>query len=268
MKTIIIIPARYKSTRFPAKPLATIAGMTLIERSWRAASMVRGADAVYVATDDDRIADHARAFGAEVIMTSEECENGTARVSEAGLKLGVNDDDILVNFQGDAPLLPYWFAEGLITAIKVDPKMDMATPVVRCDQHTLDLFKEDRRNGKVGGTTAVFDKNGDALYFSKEVIPYIPENQKTRTPVPVFHHVGLYAYRNRLIKQYMKWQQGPLEQLEQLEQLRVLEHGQKIKCVEVTTRGRTFWEVNNPEDVQRVEAIIAREGEIFEVKHD
>ena len=122
MNTVIIIPARYASTRYPGKPLAMLKGafgknMTLIERSWRAAKEVKGAQRVVVATDDERIKDEVERFGAEVIITSEHCKNGTERCAEAADKLG-NEYDIVVNFQGDAPLTPPWFVDDLINALK------------------------------------------------------------------------------------------------------------------------------------------------------
>ena len=176
-KIVIIIPARYASARFAGKPLALLTGATgatksLIQRSWETACEVPSVDDIYVATDDERIAQAVRKFGGQVIMTSSNCRNGTERVAEslAGL---AGPADIIVNFQGDAPLTPPWFITGLIDEMKRDPTVQMATPVLQCDGYTLNMFLEDRRNGRVGGTTAVFDLNWDAIYFSKEVLPFI-----------------------------------------------------------------------------------------------
>ena len=259
MKTVIFIPARYASTRYPGKPLATLAlpdgsRKSLIQMSWEAASSIAGVDAVYVATDDDRIAEAAQAFGADVVMTSEECANGTERCADALAKSGI-DADLVVNFQGDAPLTPPWFVEELIAAMKADPSAPMATPVLRCDPQTYANFLEDRRNGRVGGTTAVFGVTGNALYFSKEVIPFV-DPEKLPDPVPVFHHVGVYAYRPDALAAYVAQPATPLEQLEGLEQLRFLETGVPVRCVEVEARGRVFWELNNPADVPRIEAAL------------
>lgn len=257
MKTVIIIPARYASQRYEGKPLAMLTGpdgsrQTLIERSWRAALAVDGTTGVYVATDDDRIADTARGFGADVIMTSSDCQNGTERVAQAVDVAGI-DADIIVNLQGDAPLTPDWYVTALMQAMTADPTIQMATPVIRCDATTLDYFYADRKNDKVGGTTAVMDRAGRALYFSKEVVPYIAPGA-VPDPVPVFHHVGVYAYRPAALAAYGRWPAGPLEQLEGLEQLRFLENGTPIACVEVQTHGRLFWELNNPTDIARIEA--------------
>ena len=130
----------------------------------------------------------------------------------------------------------------------------MATPVLRLDEESLNEFRLDRASGRVGGTTAVFDNGGNALYFSKEIIPYFEEKRsKQDKNCPIFHHVGVYAYRPDALKTYMSLPEGPLEQLEGLEQLRFLENGHKVKCVEVDAKGRIFWELNNPEDVERIE---------------
>ena len=259
MKTVIFIPARYASTRYPGKPLVELRQKdgtmrSLIRMSWDAASAIDGVDAVYVATDDIRIAEHARGFGAEVVMTSEACENGTARCADALDQLD-EQPDLVVNFQGDAPLTPPWFVEKLIAAMKADPSVAMATPVLRCDRQTYENFVEDRKNGQVGGTTAVFDRHMNALYFSKEVLPYIAPG-KLPEPIPVFHHVGVYAYRPDALQSYVDAPVSELETLEGLEQLRFLAAGIPVRCVEVDARGRVFWELNNPGDVARIEAAL------------
>ncbi len=262
MTTAILIPARYASSRFPGKPLAPLTGVTgenrtLIRRSWDAAMAVGGVDRVAVATDDDRIADHAAGFGAEVIMTSPTARNGTERCAEAAPSLeGV---DVIVNLQGDAPLTPPWFVEELIAAMRADPVRQMATLVLKCDAAGLRGFQEDRRAGRVGGTTAVLRPNGEALYFSKEVLPYTEPDWSGDTPL-VWHHVGVYAYRPAALIAYMSWPEGPLERREGLEQLRFLENGHPVHCVEVEARGATFWELNNPEDLPKIEAALAERG--------
>lgn len=262
MSVLIAIPARYASTRYPGKPLVSLKGpdgdKTLIRRSWEAAVAVRGVDRVVVATDDDRIADHALGFGAEVVMTSTTCQNGTERCAEvAALLPGF---DVVVNLQGDAPLTPAWFVEGLVAGLLADPEADIATPVLRCDGKAVEGFLADRRAGRVGGTTAVFGAGGRALYFSKEVIPYTGKTWAADEPTPVFHHVGVYAYRPAALQAYPGWPIGPLETLEGLEQLRFLENGRKVLCVEVQANGRQFWELNNPSDVPVIEAMMAAMG--------
>ncbi|SFE56842.1 3-deoxy-manno-octulosonate cytidylyltransferase [Roseivivax sediminis] len=256
----VIIPARYASSRYPGKPLAELdigggVRRSLIELTWRAALEVPEADAVYVATDDDGIAEAARGFGAEVIMTSGSCRNGTERCADALERAGLAPE-IVVNLQGDAPLTPPWFLSALIAAMRADPTLDAATPVLRCEPATLALLQEDRRAGRVGGTTAVFDRAGRGLYFSKEVIPFVEGRAFSAGEVPVFHHVGVYAYRPETLRRYQDWPEGPLERLEGLEQLRFLENGARMQCVEVDSRGRVFWELNNPQDVARIEAVL------------
>lgn len=259
MSVLIAIPARYASTRYPGKPLVTLNGpdgaKTLIQRSWEAARAVKGVDRVVVATDDDRIKTHAEGFGAEVVMTSPACQNGTERCAEVAAKLP--GFEMVVNLQGDAPLTPAWFVEDLIAGLRADAQADIATPVLRCDGRAVSGFLADRRAGRVGGTTAVFGAGGRALYFSKEVIPYTGKTYADDDPTPVFHHVGVYAYRPRALRAYASWPIGPLEVLEGLEQLRFLEQGRNVLCVEVEAKGRQFWELNNPEDVPRIEAMMA-----------
>ncbi|WP_111538060.1 3-deoxy-manno-octulosonate cytidylyltransferase [Palleronia aestuarii] len=263
MRTVIVIPARYASTRYPGKPLAELAlpdgtRRSLIRLSWEAACRVRDVNRVLVATDDDRIAEAARSFGAEVVMTAEECRNGTERCADALARGGI-EADLVVNLQGDAPLTPPWFVEALVEAMARDAEAEVATPVLRCDPVTYGHFRADRLAGRVGGTTAVFDRSGRALYFSKEVVPYIDPG-RIPDPIPVFHHVGVYAYRPAALAAYGAWAPGPLETLEGLEQLRFLENGVPIACVEVEGRGRVFWELNNPEDIPRIEAVLKEDA--------
>jgi 3-deoxy-manno-octulosonate cytidylyltransferase (CMP-KDO synthetase) len=259
MKVLIAIPARFASTRYPGKPLVTLRGpdgdKTLIQRSWEAAMAIQGATRVVVATDEDRIAAHAKSFGAEVVMTSSTCRNGTERCAEVAAKLPGHD--LVINLQGDTPLTPPWFVEDLITAMSVDAPPAMATPVLRCDGRALNALLAYRRAGIVGGTTAVFDADHNALYFSKEVIPYTATVPAPDAPTPVFHHVGVYAYRTDALNRYVTWDPGALELLEGLEQLRFLENGLPVRCVEVEARGHRFWELNTPSDVPIIEAILA-----------
>ena len=262
MPVLLVIPARYASTRFPGKPLVEIRGATgepksLIQRTWETAQQVKSADRVVIATDDTRIRTAAEDFGAEVIMTSSKCRNGTERCAETLQQL--DTFDIVVNLQGDALLTPPWFVEDVISAMQ-NPEVAMATPVLRCDAAALNGFQEDRKNGRVGGTTAVFNTTGKALYFSKEVLPYTGRRFEPHEDVPVFHHVGVYAYRASALRQYPKWGEGKLEHWEGLEQLRFMENNVPVQCVEVDAKDRAFWEINNPVDVARVEKILSDQG--------
>ncbi|MCA1776712.1 MAG: manno-octulosonate cytidylyltransferase [Paracoccaceae bacterium] len=264
MSVLVVIPARYASTRYPGKPLVELKGASgearsLIRRSWEAAMAVQGVDRVVVATDDDRIRDASVGFGAEVVMTSDTCRNGTERCAEALDALG-GGFEIVVNLQGDAPLTPAWFVEDLIAGLRSSPVAEVATPVLRTDGKALRGFRDDRLAGRVGGTTAVFGADYNALYFSKEVIPYTGQDYPDGADTPVWHHVGVYAYRPSALGAYPRWPQGPLEHLEGLEQLRFLEQGRHMLCVPVDARGRQFWELNNPEDVPRIEAMLIEMG--------
>jgi 3-deoxy-manno-octulosonate cytidylyltransferase (CMP-KDO synthetase) len=259
MSVVVFIPARYASTRYPGKPLVELTGATgekksLIQRAWEAAEAVSGVDRVYVLTDDNRIADAARGFGADVLMTSSEARNGTERCAE-GLAQLDDTPDVVVNLQGDAPLTPHWFVEALVEAMT--PGVEMATPVLKCDRGTLANFIADRHAGRVGGTTAVMRADRMALYFSKEVLPYVGNLE---TPPEVWHHVGVYAYTPAALRAYAGWPEGPIERAEGLEQLRFLENGASITCVPVEAKGRVFWELNNPVDVARIEEVLKREG--------
>ncbi len=261
MSVLIVIPARYASSRYPGKPLVGLTGASgvtrsLIERSWRAACGVAGVDRVVVATDDDRIKRASEAFGAEVVMTSSDWVNGTERCAEAHALLG-GSYEVVVNLQGDAPLTPHWFVEDLLRGLRAAPQAEIATPVLRCDGATLKGFLDDRKAGRVGGTTAVFDAGHAALYFSKEVIPFTAKPYGPAEETPVFHHVGVYAYRPDALAAYPGWPVGPLERLEGLEQLRFMENGRAVLCVEVSAQGRQFWELNNPNDVPKLEQMMA-----------
>ena len=256
--TLVIIPARYASTRFPAKMLASLCGYdSVIEYTWRAAvAATANPDAVVVATDDDAIASVVHSFGGQVVMTDPACRNGTERVAQALSNLK-ESPDIVVNWQGDAPMTPAWFAQSLVAAMRT-ANHQVATPVLKTSATAYATFVEDAGAGKPGATTAVFDRAMNALYFSKRVLPFVPLG----TPAPrVYHHVGLYAYTSTALAKYMDTPPCDLELYEGLEQLRFLYAGVPIRCVEVDARGFEFWEVNNPEDIPRIETFVAAHGD-------
>ncbi len=263
-KVAIVIPARYASSRYPGKPLVALTGATgepatLLARTVRAARAVEVEADVFVATDDERIAEEGRAVGAAVVMTDSACRNGTERVAQAVERAGI-DAEIVVNLQGDAPLTPPWFVSALVETMRAEPEEHVATPVLRCDLESLRHFLNDRRHGRVGATTVVRDRTGHALYFSKEVIPFIGR-EPTEDDLPeVWHHVGVYAYRRDALHDYARMEPAPLELVEGLEQLRYLENGTKVRAVEVDARGQSFWELNNPQDVPLIEGYLKRMG--------
>lgn len=256
-EVVIVIPARWASTRFPGKPLVGLKGATgaqksLIARTIEAGRAVEQAR-LLVATDDDRVRVEAEHAGAEVVMTDPAATNGTERVADAIARLGIAAD-VVVNLQGDAPLTPPWFIEALIAAMDA-PEVNVATPVLATAPDHLEALLADRKAGRVGATTAVCDVNDRAMYFSKEVLPFGGGAQAR-----VLHHVGVYAYRPSALAAYMALPPGAAETAEGLEQLRFLENGMAVHCVKVEAKGRAFWEVNTPEDVARVEAILKADG--------
>ena len=260
MDIAIVIPARYGSKRFPGKPMAPICGATLLHRVWLIARAGSGVSQVYVATDDERVADHARGFGAEVIMTSPECENGTVRVHQAMRSLP-KPPDAVINFQGDAVLTPPWVLQGLADAFLTDPAAQLATPAVHLSWDELAELRQSKETTPFSGTVVVFDRFMNALYFSKTIIPSLRSRDPARPP-PVYRHIGLYGYRFEALERMAALAPTPLEQAEGLEQLRALENGIPIRVVLTDYRGRTHWSVDSPEDAVMVETLIGRFGEL------
>jgi 3-deoxy-manno-octulosonate cytidylyltransferase (CMP-KDO synthetase) len=261
MEAIVVIPARFSSSRFPGKPLAKVAGQSLISRVWHLARAVPGVSSVYVATDSEDIAAHVVAFGGDVVMTSGSCRNGSERVWEAVQDLK-DPPAIIVNLQGDAALMPPWIIGALINEMKNDLSVQIATPAVRLTKAQYNSMLEMKSKGIVSGTTVTFGTNHNALYFSKGIIPFVREWPKSDES-PIFQHIGVYAYTYEGLRRYVELPQTPLESVEQLEQLRAIEHGMPIRVVEVSLKGRTVWSVDNPEDVVRIEQIISAEGELI-----
>lgn len=260
METIIVIPARYGSTRFPGKPLAPVAGRSLLERVVRLAEAVPGVDGVYVATDDARIAEAARGWGCQSVMTSERCRNGSERVYEVVTQLP-REPSIVINLQGDAVLMPPWVISALVEEMKRDTHVQIATPVVRLTVKQYRDMVAMKGSGIVSGTTVTFSADRNALYFSKGIIPFVRSEPKGDLS-QVYQHIGVYAYTAPALRRYIELPMGRFEEVEQLEQLRALEHGLPIRVVEVSLRDRTIWSVDNPQDVVRCEEIIRNEGEL------
>ncbi len=252
----IVIPARYQSSRFPGKPLTTISGKTLLERVWCLATASKLATQVIVATDDNRIFAHAKSFGAEVLMTPESCRNGTERVYATTCDFA-QSDDIVLSLQGDAVLTPPWIIDNLIQSLIDNPKSGIATPAQKMTGQAIEDFLAHKTVSPSSGTCVVFDKNYQALYFSKQVIPYAHG-----TPTLLYRHIGLYAYKFAALEQLQALPPSPLEQTEKLEQLRALENNIAIQVVPVDYQGRTHGSIDTPEDVAFVENIIKREGEL------
>jgi 3-deoxy-manno-octulosonate cytidylyltransferase (CMP-KDO synthetase) len=259
----IIIPARFASTRFPGKPLALLTGpdgvaRPLIDWTWAAAKAVPGIADVVIATDDDRIASHAKAQGMATVMTPEHCLNGTERCAAALAGLATLPD-IVVNLQGDAPLIPPKMVAAVIDRLVADAHISMATAAVSASPTTLAHLQEDAREGRVGGTTVVCNSRGGALYFSKSIIPHIPP--ATVPEQPVLLHVGLYAYRPAALERYVALGPSSLERQEGLEQLRFLEAGITPAVAICPPPPWDLIELNNPSDRPLIEAQLRRRAE-------
>ena len=260
----IIIPARYASTRFPGKPLVPLTGAngtpkSLIQRSWECARDVPNCTGVWVATDDDRIAAEVESFGGQVVMTAPECANGTERCADAIASLG-EVADVIVNLQGDAPLSPAFVVEKLVARLDEDPEAVMATPAVRCSRTVYEHLAADAAEGRVGGTTAVFNRFSRALYFSKRIIPFLPASAGSEGFVPIHLHLGLYAYRPDALRLYTEAGASDLETLEGLEQLRFLDLGLPVSVVQLDPLNWDSIELNNPSDVAHIERVLAERG--------
>lgn len=257
MTAAIVIPARYGSSRFAGKPLFEIAGVSMLHRVWRIAAAVRGCARVVIATEDQRIVDHARSFGGEAVLTPEACANGTERVHAAFAAAGITQD-IVLNLQGDALLTPPWVLEAMIAEMQTAHDADIITPAVRLDGAALEAFRAHKALSPASGSSVVFDVNRNALYFSKSVLPFMRKPASSA----VYRHIGLYGYRRDVLARYIALAPTPLEMAEGLEQLRALEHGMKIRVCVVDYKGRTHGSVDAPDDVPVIEDIIAREGEL------
>lgn len=260
----IIIPARYESTRYPGKPLVKLRGAhgvpkMLIQRSWECALAVPGCAGVWVATDDERIAKSVQEFGGQVIMTSPSCLNGTERCAEAAAKLD-GSIDVVVNLQGDAPLTPTFAVERLVSRLDEDAEARMSTVAVRCTRSVYAHLQADAAEGRVGGTTTVFNRASRALYFSKRIIPYVPAGAAESETVPVHLHLGLYAYRRSALRDYVEAPPSDLELLEGLEQLRFLDLGMPVSVVELDPLNWDAIELNNPSDVPTIERVLREQG--------
>jgi 3-deoxy-manno-octulosonate cytidylyltransferase (CMP-KDO synthetase) len=262
VNSVILIPARYASSRFPGKPLVSLKGASgvskpLIQRSVEAARRVSGISGVFVVTDDERIADACRGSQVGVIMTSPECRNGTERCAEALAQL--HDPDLVINLQGDALLTPAHFVEALIERMR-SGDVDVATPAMRLRGSEVRALQQEEAAGRVGGTTVVTDNAGRALYFSKRLIPHLPAGALEGEISPVRLHVGVYAYRPGALAAYAQTPPAELEELEGLEQLRFLVAGIPVTVVEVEPPRFALRELNNPEDVGPIEEALARAG--------
>lgn len=240
----VAIPARYGSTRFPGKPLVELAGRTLLEHVWRRARDAGAAEAV-IATDDDRIAAAAAAFGADVCMTRGDHASGTDRLAEVAAARGWGDHDIVVNLQGDEPLTPPAILAQVAADLDAAPDAVMATLATPLSGEVVD----DPNVVKV-----VTDSRGFALYFSRAPIPWWRDGRPTREPA-CRRHLGIYAYRAGFLRRFATMEEAPLERIERLEQLRALWHGYAIHVADAVALPGAG--LDTPADVDRVAAALA-----------
>ena len=262
-RTAIIIPARYGSTRFPGKPLAKIAGQSMLQRVvevGRKASDTNPDIDLYVATEDTRIEEHCREIGVPCIMTSADCPTGSDRLLEAVQKTG-KTYDFVIGLQGDAPCTPADAIAKMISRLETE-QADVVTPVIKLRWSELDALRESKKTTPFSGTTAIVNAHNDALWFSKTIIPAIRNEQALRQEgeySPVLQHLGLYGYRLDVLEYYVNIPQSPYEQLEGLEQLRMLENGIEIKAVFLDVdAGMAQAGVDSPEDVARIETLLSQ----------
>ena len=243
MKSICVIPARYSSTRLPGKPLKDICGLPMICRVWQRASLSKSVAEVIVATDDERILQAVEKNFGRAMMTRADHKTGTDRLAEVAEKFP--DADVIVNVQGDEPLIEPSLIDELVAEFVADDNLQMAT--VATEITDVEEMKNPN-NVKV-----VLDRYNDALYFSRSLIPY-PRNAGN---AKIFKHIGIYAYRRNFLLDYAKMEPTPLEKTESLEQLRALENGYKIRVIKSSCR---FVGVDTEEDLQRVNEIYRREN--------
>jgi len=238
MKTLCVIPARFASTRLPGKPLADIAGKPMICRVYDRAIQAKRLSDVIVATDDDRVLAAVEANGGKAMMTDKNHPTGTDRLAEVAAAFP--EIELIINVQGDEPLINPEVIDALAAAFDDDAELQMATVKTEI---TDEEEQQNPNNVKV-----VTDKNGYALYFSRSLLPYLRNTGKAK----VYKHIGIYAYKRDFLLRYAKLTPTPLEEAESLEQLRALENGYRIRVIETKDK---FVGVDTPEDLTRVNEI-------------
>lgn len=266
-KILIVIPARYGSTRLPGKPLLKIRGIEMIKRVAAIAdyvSLLYESCSYVVATDDIRIEAFCNENSIPSVMTSKSCNSGTDRCWDTVQNMQ-NKPEFILNLQGDNPLCPPWFITSLIDEWLNKQSLGVYTAYVSLSWLELDKLKEVKKTTPFSGTTVQIDKSGNALTFSKSILPTIRKEEPLRDELqisPVKRHIGLYAYTYDALENFFKWDEGVYEVCEGLEQMRFVENEVPIKMVEVSYQGRIGMSgVDSPEDISRAEKIIEQCGE-------
>jgi len=244
IQVVAIIPARYKSNRFPGKPLADINGKPMIQHVVDRATQVEMLSKVYVATDDQKIAEVVTGFGGNVVMTRDDHVSGTDRLAEAAEKIGISEHDIVVNIQGDQPFFPAEVIEQVAGPLLDDPVLPMSTLIYK-------IIRKEEINDP-NHVKTIFDKDNYALYFSRSAIPF-QRNPEEATVPTYYKHLGFYAYRKGFLLTYVSLPEGEWERFEKLEQLRALEYGYRIKVV--LTQYDSV-EVDTEEELKRVATLM------------
>ena len=268
---LVVIPARYGSHRLPGKPLKKIAGIPMLGRVIAQArqALVDIPNArLLVATDDPRIVSYADLIQVPVCLTSVACTSGSDRVHQAIQNLS-KPPEIIVNLQGDLMIMPDHYLRALIMAMQADLNCVVGTPVVQLSWEALGQLELSKKKTPFSGTTVILNKNKEAIWFSKQLIPAIRNRdllEKTTPMSPVFKHVGLYAYRYSALEKFVTLPPGQYEQLESLEQLRFLENQIPIQCVPVPAVTDCLG-VDSIEDLKRVEAVILSQGDALDPKN-
>ncbi|MDQ5987177.1 MAG: 8-amino-3,8-dideoxy-manno-octulosonate cytidylyltransferase [Syntrophus sp. SKADARSKE-3] len=242
MNVVCVIPSRYESSRFPGKPLADLCGKPMIQHVYERVLRSKRVSQAAVATDDRRIFEAVTAFGGRAIMTASFHRSGTDRIAEASALLGLADDDIVVNIQGDQPLFEPSQIDEVVAPLIGDPSIPMSTLIYR--------IVRDEEIADPNAVKTVFDHDGFALYFTRATVPYARDREKA---AEYYKHHGIYAYRRHFLNAFTHLPEGTLERLESLEQLRALEFGYKIKVV-ITALDSV--EVDTPHELARVKAIL------------
>ena len=267
MKTLIVVPARFGSTRFPGKPLAEINGVSMIRRTAdiaaRSCSGIK--DSAYVvATDNDDILNHCETHNIPAILTSEDLASGTDR-ARAAYRGFMPDAKFIVNLQGDAPFTDVDHVRSCANAMLDGP--DVATPFVQLSWDELDTLRENKKTTPFSGTTLIQDPTGRALWFSKNIIPSIKHEAKLRNTTetsPVRRHIGLYVYTVEALERYIEIPRSYYEEIEDLEQLRMIEAGFIVKAVAVEPARISMSGIDSPEDLERATRTLKLVGDPFE----
>ena len=271
MQKLIVVPARYGSTRFPGKPLAKINGISMLRRTARiaqnASSQLKECDYV-VATDDDRIASHCELHKLDYVMTSSELKTGSDRALAAAATLEASNGKTyggIINLQGDAPFTST--AHIIQIAKTLEAGADVATPYTRLSWEALDILRAHKVETPFSGTSVIVSPEGKAIWFSKNIIPAIRKETALRQESklsPICRHIGLYAYRREALEKFTQLPESSYEKLEGLEQLRLIENGMSIDCVSVSPSPIAISGIDAPSDVAQAEALILKHGEPYQ----